>query len=165
MSEFEVRLARPDEFAAIGELTVAAYREDGLLEGHEDYADELRDAAGRAAGAELLAAVDAAGTVLGSVTVVPSGSAYAELARADELEFRMLGVAAAARGRGVGEALTRAVLRRAGELGRARVVLVSLDRMKAAHRLYERIGFARLPERDWAPYPGVLLLAFGYEVA
>lgn len=65
----------------------------------------------------------------------------------------------------IGEALTRAVLRRAGELGRARVVLVSLDRMKAAHRLYERIGFARLPERDWAPYPGVLLLAFGYEVA
>lgn len=164
MSEFEVRHARPDEFAAIGELTVAAYRDDGLLDGHEDYADELRDAAGRAADAELLAAVHADGTVLGSVTVVAPGSAHAEISRADELEFRMLAVAGAARGRGVGEALTRAVLRRAEELGRARVVLASLDRMKAAHRLYERMGFTRLPERDWAPYPGVVLLAYTYEL-
>jgi hypothetical protein len=33
--------------------------------------------------------------------------------------------------------------------------------MKAAHRLYDEAGFARLPERDWSPEPGVKLLAYG----
>jgi hypothetical protein len=32
--------------------------------------------------------------------------------------------------------------------------------MAAAHRLYERLGFTRLPERDWAPLPGVNLMAY-----
>ncbi len=32
--------------------------------------------------------------------------------------------------------------------------------MRAAHRIYERLGFTRDPERDWSPLPGVELLAF-----
>jgi hypothetical protein len=32
--------------------------------------------------------------------------------------------------------------------------------MTAAHRLYERSGFRRVPERDWTPTPEVPLLAF-----
>ena len=32
--------------------------------------------------------------------------------------------------------------------------------MRAAHRIYERVGFERAPERDWSPVPGVELLAF-----
>jgi hypothetical protein len=32
--------------------------------------------------------------------------------------------------------------------------------MHAAHRLYERLGFTRLPDRDWEPVPQVLLLAY-----
>jgi hypothetical protein len=33
--------------------------------------------------------------------------------------------------------------------------------MRAAHRLYERAGFVRMPERDWSPAPGTTLLAYG----
>jgi hypothetical protein len=33
--------------------------------------------------------------------------------------------------------------------------------MHVAHRLYARLGFGRLPERDWEPVPGITLLAFG----
>ena len=40
------------------------------------------------------------------------------------------------------------------------MVLSSLAEMTAAHRIYERSGYARTPERDWSPAPGVHLLAF-----
>ena len=32
--------------------------------------------------------------------------------------------------------------------------------MDAAHRLYQRNHFVRVPERDWLPEPDVPLLAF-----
>ncbi|WP_019815210.1 GNAT family N-acetyltransferase, partial [Saccharomonospora saliphila] len=66
------------------------------------------------------------------------------------------------RRRGVGEALTRAAVDRAAELGAARVVLSSLHAMTSAHRLYTRLGFHRAPDRDWTTSSGVPLLAFAY---
>lgn len=156
-----VRPARADELAAVGALTVAAYEADGLLGADSEYRHELSDAARRAEQAELLVAVGPDGELLGSVTVTPPGSAFAEISREGELEFRMLSTAPAARGRGVGEALTKAVLERARARGARRVVLSSLDSMTTAHRLYTRLGFVRLPDRDWEPTPGFWLRAFG----
>ena len=54
-----------------------------------------------------------------------------------------------------------AVLQRATEVCAHRVVLRSAEKMCAAHRLYARPGFVRLPKRDWQPMPGMTLLAFG----
>lgn len=164
MSEIVVRRATPDEFSLIGAITVAAYEADGLLVADPEYVHELSDAARRAEHAELLVAVNPEGELLGSVTVVRSGTEYAEISREDELEFRMLSTTPAARGRGIGEALTRAVLDRARELGLRRVVLCSLDNMKSAHRLYERLGFSPLAERDWEPVPGFWLRAYAADV-
>jgi ribosomal protein S18 acetylase RimI-like enzyme len=40
-------------------------------------------------------------------------------------------------------------------------MVLSTERgMHAAHRLYERLGFTRLPERDWSPMPGIRLLVY-----
>lgn len=160
-----VRAAEPAEYEVIGAITVAAYESDGLLVADSGYRSELADAASRAVHGELLVAVDESGEVLGSVTVAPPGTELAEISREDELEFRMLSTASAARGRGVGAALTRAVLARAAERGARRVVLCSLDAMTTAHRLYERLGFRRVPERDWEPVSGVALRAFVQDVA
>ncbi|HVW43804.1 MAG TPA: GNAT family N-acetyltransferase [Amycolatopsis sp.] len=159
-----VRPARQDELAEVGAMTVAAYEADGLLAADPEYAHTLSDAARRAEHAELLVAVTAEGGLLGSVTVTPPGSAFAEISRADELEFRMLSTVPAARGRGVGEALTTAVVERARAVGARRVVMCSLDAMTAAHRLYTRLGFVRLPDRDWQPVPGLWLRAFGLDL-
>ncbi|NIH84977.1 GNAT family N-acetyltransferase [Amycolatopsis granulosa] len=159
MSEFTVRPAWPAEYPAVGALTAAAYVADGLIGQDDDYARELADAARRAEHAELLVAADANG-LLGSVTIVQPGSRYSEIAREGELEFRMLATAPAARGRGVGEALVRAVLDRARTTGAEAVVLCSLDAMRTAHRLYTRLGFTRIPQRDWEPRPGLWLRAF-----
>jgi len=163
MTSLQVRLVRPDEHAALGELTVAAYGrvDPSTLEG--DYADELRDVAGRAAAAEVLVAVDqeAGGAVVGGVTYVPGPwSPAAEFGDPDAAGIRMLAVAADAQGRGVGEALTRACIDRARTAGRRFVVLHSTDRMTTAHRLYERLGFERDPSLDWEPEPGLWLRGF-----
>ncbi|QRP44547.1 GNAT family N-acetyltransferase [Amycolatopsis sp. FDAARGOS 1241] len=163
MGDVEIRPPRPEEFAVVGDLTVEAYRADGLLAEDVGYEKELRDVAHRAEHAELLVAV-ADGSLAGTVAIVHPGTHYAEISRDGELEFRMLAVSSAARGRGIGEALTRAVLTRGRALGLRRVVLSSLDRMRTAHRLYERIGFRRLPARDWRPFPTVTLIAYEYDL-
>lgn len=164
MGDVEIRPVRPEEYAAAGEVTVRAYDVDGHLAGDVGYDATLRDIAGRTEQAEVLVAVDAAGEVLGTVTVVHPGSTYAEISRPGELEFRMLAVAPSARGRGIGELLTTAVLDRARALGIGKVVLSSLEGMRSAHRLYERLGFGRLVERDWRPFPHISLIAYQIDV-
>ena len=52
-------------------------------------------------------------------------------------------VDAATRGRGIGEALVREALALACREGVARVMLTSNATRRAAHRLYERMGFVR----------------------
>lgn len=164
-----VRPARPDEFAALGELVAGAYVSDGQLDLVADrpYLDVLRDVAARAAHAEVLAAVDSDGTVLGGVTFVAEhGGPYADLAQPGEAEFRALAVSASARGAGVGDALARACVERARAVeGCARLVLSTQTTMTTARRLYERLGFVRLPDRDWMPVAHVTLLAYGLELA
>jgi len=157
-----IRRAREEELPAVGRLTFEAYRADGHLAGREDgyYAGQLANARPRYEEAELLVAVDDAGTLLGTVTIARSGSSWREIGRPDELEFRMLAVSPTARGRGVGEAMTRRVLDRATELGLAAVVLSSSADMRAAHRLYERLGFRRTPDLDWSPEPTISLITY-----
>jgi predicted N-acetyltransferase YhbS len=166
VSDFEIRPARLAEFAAIGEVTVEAYQHGGFLAHNAEpgYAGKLRDAASRAEHAELVAAVAPDGTVVGSVTVVRPGTRYSEVSLDGELEFRMLAVAPSAAGRGIGAALTNAVLDRARELGAFRVVMCSLSIMTTAHRMYERLGFTRIPDRDWSPAPGVALVAYSLDL-
>ncbi|MEV0035031.1 GNAT family N-acetyltransferase [Streptomyces sp. NPDC050804] len=161
--DFTIREAEPGEYTRLGEITARAYLGDGLLDFGEDdsYLPTLRDVARRAAEAVVLAAVDPDGTVLGGVTFVPSGGPWADIARDGETEFRMLAVDRAARGRGVGEALVRACVTRAQDTeGCVRIVLSTQSAMRQAHRIYERLGFTRTPDRDWEPYPGLPLLAY-----
>jgi ribosomal protein S18 acetylase RimI-like enzyme len=163
MSEVTIRPARADELGAVGELTINAYNADGY-ETSGEYALKLADARPRAEEAELLVAVDDTGAVLGTVTVAPPGSPWSQVAAPDELEFRMLAVSPAARGRGVGEAMTRRVIERAAELGLRAVTLSSSQDMVTAHRLYERLGFRRTPDADWSPVPGVDLITYRFDL-
>lgn len=155
----EIRLAVPEEYAAVGELTAEAYLADGLVPAGSGYDVALRDAASRAEKAELWVALDSTGSLAGTVTYCPVGSPFRELATDDEGEFRMLAVSPTARGLGAGTALTRHCLDRARADGHSSVVLSTSPHMPAAHRIYTRLGFTRLPDRDWSPVPGVHLLA------
>ncbi|MFI5827000.1 GNAT family N-acetyltransferase [Streptomyces sp. NPDC051578] len=162
--DISIRRALPAEYETLGDITARAYLDDGLLTYGEDdpYLARLRDVAGRAAAAEVLVAVLGDGRVVGGVTFAAPGSALCDIARADEAEFRMLAVAREGRGRGAGEALVRACVDRARALeGVRRLVLSTTPDMPAAHRIYERLGFVRSPERDWEPVPELGLLTYG----
>jgi GNAT superfamily N-acetyltransferase len=155
----EIRLAAPEEFPVVADLCVAAYAP--YLGGDHRYLDVLRDVPGRAAAAQVLVAADPwDGHVAGTVTFVPDGGPMGEIARPSEAEFRMLAVDPAAQGRGLGGRLLERVLDESRRRGNDGIVCSSLPAMRAAHRVYRRLGFRRAPERDWSPVPGVDLVAF-----
>jgi ribosomal protein S18 acetylase RimI-like enzyme len=155
-----LRAARREELAAVGELTVAAYLAGGALKhgAHDPYTTTLRDTPDRFRHAELLVVVDAADppTLLATVTACPAGSRWAEIAHDDELELRMLAVDPDHRGQGIATWTVEALRAEARHRGRTIVVSV-IDSNRPAHRLYERLGFVRVPERDWEPAPGICL--------
>lgn len=152
-----VRPVGPDELPAVGRLTVDAYVADGIIPADHEYADQLRDASGRADEASVLVAEDATG-VVGTVTVARHGSPWAEIAEPHEAEIRMLAVHPEARGRGVGLLLVRAALDVARSGGAETVALTTLSTMLVAHRIYEGLGFVRAPERDWRHEDYVMLV-------
>ena len=150
-----VRIVEPTEtgrLQEIGELTALAYLADGLIDNAHPYIPQLRDASARAEHAVLLAMLDGElgeGNVIGTMTLVPPGSRFAELAKDDEFELRMLAVSPLERGRGIGRQLTQAAMEMAVERGATRVVLSTMETMRVAHGLYERMGFQRRPDLDW----------------
>jgi len=161
----EIREADPDQFEALGRLTVDAYTGLAGFDPGDGYLAELGDVARRAALALVLVAVDHDQRVLGGITYVPGPGPYFEWephgragppARGSagppargSAGIRMLAVAPEARGAGVGTALVRACLARATAEGRDRVWLHTTPEMTDAHRIYEREGFVRAPEADW----------------
>jgi ribosomal protein S18 acetylase RimI-like enzyme len=154
VSPIRIRKAEPEEYGRIGDLTIAAYAAlpvDHLWGG---YAEEIRDVAGRTAAADVLVAVedgadDEKAVVLGAVTLVADPtSPWLEWTEPGEVQFRLLAVDPATRGRGIGEALVRECLTRAG----TRPVLIHTTQwLEAAQRLYVRLGFVRRADRD-VPY-------------
>jgi ribosomal protein S18 acetylase RimI-like enzyme len=163
---FLIRPVRPEEYAALGELCVAAYRALPYTMPHQDiYDQQLRDVARRAETSCVLVAVTAEGAVLGGVTYVsgPEDPYSEELGEA-EAGMRMLAVDPAHQGRGIGRALTAACLERARAAGRRRLVLHTGAWMPAARHLYEGLGFDRVPALDFSPAPGIDLLAYALEL-
>ena len=49
-------------------------------------------------------------------------------------------------------------------VGSVALVLSTDRRMTAAQRLYQRLAFTRLPERDWQPAPGIDLLVYALDL-
>jgi ribosomal protein S18 acetylase RimI-like enzyme len=158
----EVRAARPEEFATIGDLRVAAYRADGFLSGTSAYAPMLR-ALGTDGTGEVLVAVNG-GRVVGTVTLMPWP--HGNVVRGpDEAEIRALAVAKEGRGSGIGRALVTAVTQRAAARDVRRLLLLTHPDMRAAQHLYAEAGFCRLPDRDWQPGSGPTLLAFSLNLS
>ncbi len=159
-----IRTATPADYPAIAELTVDAYADGGHLDGEENYATTLANVAGRASAGDILVAEDGR-DVLGAMLLVRPGSRYSEIAGPGEVEFRMLAVSPKAQRRGIGERLVQECLDRARAAGADRVVISARDFIEGPLRLYARMGFVRMPERDWSPQPGVSLVALRYDFA
>ncbi|MEW5928130.1 MAG: GNAT family N-acetyltransferase [Gemmatimonadota bacterium] len=164
-----VRDARPEERGAVRALTLRAYAEYAAVMAPAAWAG--LDAAVRAAldgdAGEQRIVAERGGELLGSVMLFPP-AADAYRGAAGEAEWpvlRLLAVAPEARGQGVGQALVDECVRRAREMGAVELGLHSSESLRAAIRMYERMGFERAPERDFQPPGAELVMAFRLPLA
>ena len=101
----------------------------------------------------MFVATDAAGHLLGSIDFIADmahyGSGGTATTLTDAAGVRLLAVNNAARGQGVGKALTRFCIARAREAGKLRLVLRTTKAMQIAWGMYEALGFVRFPAIDF----------------
>jgi ribosomal protein S18 acetylase RimI-like enzyme len=162
VSPLRIETAGPTDYDRIAELTVGVYVDGNLAS--PAYTPELADVPGRAGRSQLLVVRDETQRIVGSVALVLDGD-FGEVTESDdEAAVRMLVVDPAAQGRGIGALLMTECLDRARAAGKKRMVLSTGPLMTAAHRLYERLGFTRLPERDWTPVPGIDLRVYALDL-
>lgn len=160
-----IRDAASEERSFIREQRLEAYREhaQSIPDGHwQTLARAIGSEADAQPGAELIVA-EADGQIAGSVVLFPANTdAYDGHAdKQDYPEIRMLAVSPDHRGKGVASALIAECVRRARAAGSRAIGLHTGEFMKDARRLYERLGFERLPQYDFQPADdGITVMAF-----
>ncbi|WP_063729576.1 GNAT family N-acetyltransferase [Streptomyces sp. RTd22] len=143
-----VRIARPEEYERIADLTVEGFRSRNSAP-HPRRLALMRDTAGRAAAGDLLVATcEATGTLIGTASVLRSDTAYSRLALPDEAELRLLAVLPAYRGLGVGAALLAEGIERVRGWGVRALVLDTGRDNVYSQRVYHRLGFVRQHARE-----------------
>jgi ribosomal protein S18 acetylase RimI-like enzyme len=140
------RDADEDDADAIVALWTEAYAKADPGGRQEPYA--LQEYFAVAASAAVIVAEDDAGEVVAVAALYPPGAPVRSVAGPGEAELARLAVTGRARRQGIARALVEALDERARELGAAAVALWSRPYQTAAHRLYESLGYRRLPERD-----------------
>lgn len=160
----QIREATPEEYAEAGAVTASAYREFVRGGDWEDYLESIADVEGRADRTTIVIALD--GTrIVGSATleltdrVEPDDDPALDPA---EAHIRMLGVAPEARRRGIARALMADCMDRARAGGKTFLTLHTTDRMAAAQRMYESLGFVRGDDRVFPD--GFVLLTYRAEL-
>jgi len=144
-----VRDARPDEFAAVGALMLAAYDEYRPMappDLWEPYAQSIADVQSRAADSTLIVA-EVGGELAGAVTYYPDGS-RGENWPTDHAAIRLLAVHPNHRGLGLGRVLMQEAIRRARADRRRCLGLHTTSLMATAKAMYLRMGFTRRTETD-----------------
>lgn len=163
---YTIRRARADEWAAAGELTLAAYAQYAEIMAPDAWAglhNALKTAlAGPQPANHFVAEQD--GALLGSVLLFPAsgGNTASGGGRMIWPELRLLAVAPAARGQGIGLALIQACIDQARTEGAQAIGLYSSDSMRAAIALYEQLGFTRVPAYDFQPPGAEVIKAFTF---
>jgi ribosomal protein S18 acetylase RimI-like enzyme len=158
----EIREARPEEWAQVGALTQAAWDEFTPAAPNETwfaYYAFLGDVERRAALALVLAALEGR-ELAGTATLELEQTLDGDPLPAEQASMRMLAVAPARRGQGIGRALVAACLERAAAAGKSYLTLHTAPEMQAAQQLYRSFGFERAPDADYSPGPGYHLLAY-----
>jgi ribosomal protein S18 acetylase RimI-like enzyme len=141
----KIRNAQEADAAAVAALWTEAYADAGPEGRREPYS--LQEYFAVAAGAAVSVAEEG-GEVVAVVALFPPGARGWSVAGPGEAELARLAVAEAARRRGIGRALVERCTVQAREAGAAAPALWSRPYQSDAHRLYESLGYRRVPERD-----------------
>ena len=155
---YTIRDAQPEEFEAIGKLMVGVYAQ---LEGfptpaeQPGYYEMLANVGAFTTkpGTALLIAVSQGNSVDGAVVyfneMTHYGSGGTAVMEKNAAAFRLLAVAPAARGKGVGKLLVTECIKkaRAGKL--RQIIIHSTMAMQTAWKMYEQLGFVRSADLDF----------------
>jgi len=152
-----IREANEGDAGAVTKLWTAAYVSEGEGGRTAPYSQaEFHETARRS----RVFVSERAGAVVGVVALAAPGTPGRAIAQAEEAELSRLVVSASARRLGIG----RALVGHCHELARASewsaIALWSRRYQVAAHRLYESLGYERVPERDETDESGHERLVF-----
>ena len=158
-----LREARSDELDGVSLLLRDAYQQyENFLpqESWKFYVADMMDVRGRLNEAQLIVA-ELDGQLAGTVTL------YLVVGHSSQggwpggwAGIRLLAVHPAYRRRGIGRALMEECIRRCRHRGIATIGLHTTEMMNVARRMYERMGFVRVPEFDFYPRPSVVVMAY-----
>lgn len=157
-----IRRVLHGDYDDVRRITRDAYINAGYFDDPDHpYVQVLADVEHRAEHAEVWVAEED-GAVVGSFAITFEGQRYTDIALAGELEFRMLAVDPTVQRGGIGRRMVEWIIDYAcGLEGIEAVSLTSGSDMVRAHRLYESLGFERVPSRDWwVPDEDILLWVF-----
>ncbi len=149
-----VREARPEDDGAVGDLLVDAYvttyaaKRPDVVVGEERKRD-LRDVAAKRSMATVLVA-ELDGRVVGTVALYPPGAPGSEAWLPNSADLRHLAVDPRMHGRGLSGPLLDETERIAREWGVDAICLHVRRGVDGVARLYQRRGYARAPEGDFA---------------
>jgi GNAT superfamily N-acetyltransferase len=128
------------------------------------YLADIMDVRSRWGDADLIVAEEN-GRLAGTVTLwLKKGRTSRETWPDYWAGIRLLGVHPDFRGRGVGQLLMKECIRRCRQAGVKTLALHTTNFMDAARRMYEIMGFQRVPEYDFHPAPGVIIMAYKLEL-
>lgn len=158
MKSLQIREARDEEFRTLGQLMVEVYSQlDGFPRPHEQprYFQMLANIGmfSEKKDAKVLVALTDEDEIVGGVVyfgdMAEYGSGGTATREPEASGIRLLAVSAAARGMGVGKALTDYCVQLARQQHHRCVVLHTTEAMKIAWGMYEKLGFGRAEDLDF----------------
>jgi len=158
-ANLEIREVLRDEYQRIGQLMVEVYSTlDGFPTQDEQprYYEMLANIGSFAEqpDTQMLVAISARSELVGGVVyfgdMARYGSGGTATAEKNASGIRLLGVDPRSRGMGIGKALTNTCIQMARDSGHSQVILHTTQAMRVAWSLYQKLGFERSPDLDFA---------------
>jgi GNAT superfamily N-acetyltransferase len=147
---------------AVAQLLKAAYQQyAGVLRGRwTRYLEDIEDVRSRWEDSQQIVAEEN-GRLAGAVNLwLKKGQTSREEWPADWAGVRLLAVHPDFRGRGIGRFLMDECVCRCRQAGVKTLALHTTEFMEVGRRMYERMGFVRVPEYDYHPTPDVNIMAY-----
>lgn len=162
-----LRDARPEELDEVARILKRAYLQYSKSmppDAWKSYLEDIMDVRSRLAKSELIVA-ELDGKLAGAVTLyADKRSSSHGLWPAGWAAIRLLAVGPAFRGHGIGRELMEECIRRCRSKGIHTIGLHTSEMMAVAMKMYERMGFQRVPEFDFHPAPGVVVKAYRLDI-
>lgn len=158
MFPITISICPPEDYAALGALTVEVYSKLPNMPSPEtmpEYYQLLRDTKLRAEmpTTKIFSAYNESNQLLGGVTFIGDMAYYGSGGTATTMKnsagFRLLAVAPNARGLGTGKALSIYCIEEAIKLNVEQLIIHSTHSMKVAWKMYKTLGFEPFPEIDF----------------